>query len=639
MSTTRSPRLALRPYQQRIGDSVNGENAIIKMPTGSGKTFVASELIKRSLAAETSKVALFLVPTCDLVDQQARAISEWCDSCGVRQYHGGMSDPHLDQHNRILVSTPLAFYHLQWRNCDFDWSRIGICIFDEVHHVLKDHPYRKIAKRLQNWKEEHGKSVHVVGLSASLTYAVADVRIHDALDRLCQDLSITKMESPTPEGVLPVRMRRPHKMHETFMNRVKNRTATPFALRVWDTVQLLEKHAETLFTSFTSPLLQEKLASWEDYASQLKVTSLPNIRESGRFFQQLEHWYVALRLVVLTWEEDEQLVMQWLKIENALFTVEEYGSSLESKLNEMNRLANNSVNFMKMACLREQLVLKKNMFGSEFRCIIFVQERIKAYILAHWLNRDVALRHDHGIEAGFVASKGSRLTPSIKATRNGSIDKFRTAEINVLVATSVIEEVSRNGRMACCCCCCCCRGENMQLIVVILLQGFDVPAANVVVAYDPLKDTVELSQRFGRARQTDSAIVVMDERFDRPISKLEAVRDLQDEIIGAFDPSKTLTNQKSILQSQIHREKNVRDMISDRAAYTGKPMAILNVVVQKTKGHLDETLVVNCSMFTVQFKYSSMLRSIEVERTGASKKLARAEAAKAMLDSLRNALC
>jgi ERCC4-related helicase len=46
----------------------------------------------------------------------------------------------------------------------------------------------------------------------------------------------------------------------------------------------------------------------------------------------------------------------------------------------------------------------------------------------------------------------------------------------------------------------------------ICVQGFDVPEANVVISYDYLKDTVELSQRFGRARQKTSSLTLMAER-------------------------------------------------------------------------------------------------------------------------------
>ena len=70
--------MELRPYQEKVVNEIGYENAIVKMPTGSGKTFVAAEfllrrLIKRDIDA-IARSALFLVPTCDLVTQQTKAI-------------------------------------------------------------------------------------------------------------------------------------------------------------------------------------------------------------------------------------------------------------------------------------------------------------------------------------------------------------------------------------------------------------------------------------------------------------------------------------------------------------------------------------------------------------------------------------
>ena len=81
----------------------------------------------------------------------------------------------------------------------FRWSHFFACVFDEVHHVLTDHPYRIIAHGIKAWKLNKNQSVQVVGLSASLTYAVEHKAVEQTLAILCQDLSVTKMISPTEE--------------------------------------------------------------------------------------------------------------------------------------------------------------------------------------------------------------------------------------------------------------------------------------------------------------------------------------------------------------------------------------------------------------------------------------------------------
>ena len=86
----------------------------------------------------------------------------------------------------------------------FSWSNFFACIFDEVHHVLKDHPYRIIAHGIKAWESfhQHNHRVHILGMSASLTYAVGHRAVEQALASLCHDLSLTKMISPTEEELM-----------------------------------------------------------------------------------------------------------------------------------------------------------------------------------------------------------------------------------------------------------------------------------------------------------------------------------------------------------------------------------------------------------------------------------------------------
>lgn len=232
--------MQLRPYQQKIVDGIGRENAIIKMPTGSGKTFVAAEFVLRGIISskkrqhecdtQTTTAALFLVPTCDLVMQQSRALKHWIGDYEVAEYFGGQSIP--SSSFDVLVSTPQAFLVCMSVSChiylvmlpkydliqlyllvlktlqqtevssSFSWSNFFAVVFDEVHHVLKDHPYRIIAHGIKKWEKDRSQRIQVIGLSASLTYAVEHKAVKQALANLCHDLSITRMISPSDEELI-----------------------------------------------------------------------------------------------------------------------------------------------------------------------------------------------------------------------------------------------------------------------------------------------------------------------------------------------------------------------------------------------------------------------------------------------------
>jgi superfamily II DNA or RNA helicase len=146
MVLARAPPIAritrLRPYQYRIVNAAVGTNALVVLPTGSGKTVIAAELVARSGRA------LFLVPTIMLVEQQATAIREWLSlqpnvaQMVVAEYHGGQTLPVTDF--GVLVTTPKAFEvaqakrggrHTQEPAASLAWEHFDLVVFDEVYHV------------------------------------------------------------------------------------------------------------------------------------------------------------------------------------------------------------------------------------------------------------------------------------------------------------------------------------------------------------------------------------------------------------------------------------------------------------------------------------------------------------------------
>lgn len=451
--------LHLRPYQKAVVDAIGNQNAIVKMPTGSGKTFVAAEFIRRGLmirnqiaksrrqqqdtdsatvatasTASSSEnwsqvssnssqptseemAALFLVPTCNLVSQQANTVRAWIgNGYEVTEYRGGMTSP--TKRFDVLVSTPQSFLvrrvlmfrtiianfcrchnitpphllqTLQQIEADkkwFNWSNIFACVFDEVHHVLKDHPYRIIAMLIKGWESQNDNNskVHILGLSASLTYAMGHRAVEVALSNLCHDLGVTKMISPTeeelsaggyvsqddsietmqkpwdvPKGVIPGEWnclcstyiiilsyfatmvsslfsvesdRKQHLIHEMFMTRVENRTTTHFASRIYAVVREIEREIKSECgnvskseSSFKSPLGQIQLTSWEDFAHKM---TKKHVGALSVLYQLLEIWYVALRMVCQSWEEEEQLVIQWLVINDGFHKEGWFGPKLEA---------------------------------------------------------------------------------------------------------------------------------------------------------------------------------------------------------------------------------------------------------------------------------------------------------------------
>ena len=131
--------MELRPYQLRLVNEAVGKNVVVVLPTGSGKTLIAAELVARNPGR-----ALVLVPTVLLVEQQAHAVREWLHVAQdqrtrlrtVAEYSGGKT---LASAFDVLVTTPKAFEIAQAKQepgGSLQWQHLGLLVFDEVSCMI-----------------------------------------------------------------------------------------------------------------------------------------------------------------------------------------------------------------------------------------------------------------------------------------------------------------------------------------------------------------------------------------------------------------------------------------------------------------------------------------------------------------------
>jgi hypothetical protein len=159
----------------------------------------------------------------------------------------------------------------------------------------------------------------------------------------------------------------------------------------------------------------------------------------------------------------------------------------------------------------------------------------------------------------------------------------------------------------------------------------------VVISYDDVKDTVELCQRFGRARNKYSSLSLMSERKDRPLTALKEVKKHQDSIIKDFDPSKSKQHVISRQQSQNDRERASSSVLKDIDRCERSPLECLNMYAAKTKAVAD-TEYIRLSpdrMFRCKMTYKSLNRTVDGSGEAQTKKKAQHSAALSILKQLR----
>jgi hypothetical protein len=154
----------------------------------------------------------------------------------------------------------------------------------------------------------------------------------------------------------------------------------------------------------------------------------------------------------------------------------------------------------------------------DFSGIVFAQQRVTVVALAEILRRHPCTKDVFSpgfmLGASTTAKKKSKIFPEMLGKKRvHTLDGFRTGELNLVVATSVIEE------------------------------GLDIQACCSVICFSPPSNLKSFVQRRGRARRVDSSYVIMLSASEtNSIKKFEAaekemIRMYQDETrsVGEVD--------------------------------------------------------------------------------------------------------
>lgn len=145
-------------------------------------------------------------------------------------------------------------------------------------------------------------------------------------------------------------------------------------------------------------------------------------------------------------------------------------------------------------------ILKKKLqvYGPQMKALIFVTRRHTAKNIHHIIQKFSQVDENFTIKSDFMVGNNSSVPESIEQVLQNKwnrkvLERFRKDEINVIVATNVLEE------------------------------GIDLQMCNLVVSYDLPKEFRSYVQSKGRARMRLSNYIVMcpEENYDGLLTKLK----------------------------------------------------------------------------------------------------------------------
>ncbi|KAL5140770.1 Endoribonuclease Dicer 2 [Glycine soja] len=528
-----------RSYQLEALYKAIHENTIVYLETGSGKTLIAIMLL-RSYAHQLRKpspyIAVFLVPQVVLVSQQAEAVKRHTD-LKVGMYWGDMGVDFWDaatwkqemEKHEVLVMTPAILLSCL-RHSFFKLNMINVLIMDECHHARGKHPYACIMTPLP-------VTIPAGDPTTSITVRQSTQRWPRCRDWTsdvppCSPFVLAKQH----QTAMPFQ-------HEFYHHQLKSgiydlprifgMTASPIKSKVGKSESSWSENIQKLmilmhskvYTCVSEAVITEFIPTstpkfkfysnngiqfvlFEELASKLKMLKeqheltlrssdfTKSIAESAQkritkifcslmfCLDELGVW-LALKaaeslssneIESFSWGHSGDRVVKDFILEG-VHALKSYlqcdpqwsiGDNIKSDV-KMGLLTS------KVCCLVDSLLEYRGL--TDMRCIIFVERIITAIVLEDLLN--TLLPKYNSWKTKFIAGYNFGLQNQSRTKQNEIVNEFRMGLVNIIVATSILEE------------------------------GLDVQRCNLVIRFDPCPTVCSFIQSRGRARMRNSDYILM----------------------------------------------------------------------------------------------------------------------------------
>ncbi|XP_057717376.1 probable ATP-dependent RNA helicase DHX58 isoform X2 [Corythoichthys intestinalis] len=513
-------QLAMYEYQREVVQrALRGENIIVWLPPGAGKTRAAVYVALKHLETTPGAKVVVLVPTVHLVEQHYR--KEFFPGLG-HAYKVTAVSGDSDEKNflaatlrdaRVLLCT--AQILLNGLTCDEEAKRvelsdITLLVLDECHHTQKETPYNKIMRLyLEKKMGGDGALPQVLGLTASPGSGGAKSleRAVDHVLQICANLDCAIVSTQDCTEELHMTVKRPRKTFDI----AEKRQEDPFG----DHVQLMMRHIHRFMKP--PPDLIFKEFGTQEYENDVVTLKKKGVANYDRPLQQCA--------IHLREYNDALLIHDTLLARDALSSLEDFYAGKETNViddtdrfllnlfkdhrSELTALARDPLSENPKMARLESTLLEHFGPNVKSRGILFSGTRKSTHCLNQWVRANDKMRFA-GIEPAVITGSAAMT----QADRDDAIRKFRSGSVNLLIATSVAEE------------------------------GLDIPQCDLVVRYGLLTNEIAQQQASGRARAPDSRYALVarrggrEERREHLNDSLEALTAEAVESVRRLSPGK-----------------------------------------------------------------------------------------------------
>nr|DAD45156.1 TPA_asm: hypothetical protein HUJ06_003386 [Nelumbo nucifera] len=482
----KDPRIIARSYQLELCKKALKENVIVYLGTGCGKTHIAVLLmyeLRHLISKPKKNVCVFLAPTVPLVRQQAKVIEDSINF-KVGSYFGNSRrlKSHLEweketEQYEVLVMTPQILIR-NLHHCFMRMELIELLIFDECHHAqaTSSHPYAQIMKEF--YYATSMKRPRIFGMTASPVVGKDQVNLPKCINSL-EKLLDAKVYSVEDEEL------------ENFVAspKVKVYYYGPGIYSISSCSFTCSKKLEEIRSQCISSLSQNTGDRWQIRKNKKLLRKL---HENMIFcLQNLGLWGAKQAASVLLsgdrfeWNEltetednscnksvADQYLSQTTLVFDSYFNKDGMGS--DSSCLEALKEPFFSEKLLALLEILSNYRLQENM-----KCIVFVNRIIVARSLSCIIKK---LKCLEAWRCDFLVGLHSGMKAMSRKTMNSIVEKFRSGELNLLVATKVGEE------------------------------GLDIQTCCLVIRFDLPETVASFIQSRGRARMPQSEYAFLVDR-------------------------------------------------------------------------------------------------------------------------------
>lgn len=454
-----------RAYQIRALQTALTSSCLMVMPTGFGKTAVEWMVMAEHLRTSEKKIIL-IAPTTGLVAQQQRMAREMLnlENEVILRYTGETPPDKRSEiwgRGRILMATPQVIRNDA--SCHrINLSEVSLIVFDEAHHATGNHAYAQVGDLYRNQNPDSFSLAATAspGTTKGAIYEVAQRLGIDSFDVSTKDEPLLKSYAVTLyDDAINVEL--PDELKALIFPLQEHQANEVESIQRMGYMGPVKNLTSKIITDAQNAA--SKAISRRDARGYNAAKRISDIRRMHMLLDLLKTQGVRAALAFLDKAEHDgrsgdRATNRFLAtpvIHNFRTNADDLGE-LHPK-----------------AAIVEEMVKQKLTKKPECKILIFTEFRYTVTNLLNSLSKITGVRAAKFIGQA-TSGKQKGMTQKQQLAR---LEEFRNGDINVLIATSVGEE------------------------------GLDVPAADLVLMYEPVPSAIRSIQRRGRTARQRSGTV------------------------------------------------------------------------------------------------------------------------------------